>query len=273
MSLKSVRRLKTGRWPQGKTPGKSIFALAALLAPLAFFSSAKAEVIVSRYYVSLAGMNLGGAIVHTALSEKRYKVAISADVGAVFINERVQGEATGSRAGAKLTPEHFTMVMSGSEDRAVEIHFAGSAPKSTKITPPLPPELASRRPPKEGDLRGVLDPFSALLSASLKLSPSGNPCNGVLPIYLGQARFDVSLHPMPKAGAQSASIVTCQARYAMAAGAAPAGGGYAGAQYLKPEVIFVRLSKPNLWLLQRLSLPTPFGTVIVDRAETAVSGS
>ena len=150
MSLKSVRRLQTCRWPQGKTPGKSIFALAALLAPLAFFSSAKAEVIVSRYYVSLAGMNLGGAIVHTALSEKRYKVAVSADVGAVFINERVQGEATGSRAGAQLTPEHFTMVMSGSEERAVEIHFAGSTPKSTKITPPLPPELASRRPPQKG---------------------------------------------------------------------------------------------------------------------------
>ncbi len=276
MNIEAGQTLQAPGWLLSTASRKWLTAFASLLTPLAFFSSAttaNAEVIVSRYDVSLAGLPLGGAVIRTALGPQHYKVAVSADVGAIFVNEQVQGEATGSRAGAKLTPEHFRMVMSGTENRAVEIHFANSAPKSTKITPPLPPEFANRRPHKEGDLRGVLDPFSALLSASLKLSPPANPCNGTLPVYMGQARFDISLHPAPMAAQGHPAFATCQARYTTAGGAAPANGEYSWAQHLKPEVTFVRLSKPNLWQLQRLSLPAPFGTVIVDRAETAVSGS
>ena len=45
-------------------------------------------------------------------------------------------------------------------------------------------------------LRGIFDPLSALLATSLKpLSPSGTPCNHVLPIFTGRARFDLKLHP------------------------------------------------------------------------------
>jgi hypothetical protein len=58
------------------------------------------------------------------LSAKRYKVAVSADFGVLFINEKIRGEPSGSRIGAKLVPEHFSMTMSGGEDRAVEFHFA-----------------------------------------------------------------------------------------------------------------------------------------------------
>ncbi|MFZ0571878.1 MAG: DUF3108 domain-containing protein [Rhodomicrobium sp.] len=246
-------------------------ALAALFAPPAFLSPAKAEVFVSRYDVRLAGMHMGEAIIHTALGAKRYKVAVSADVGALFINERIQSEVTGSRLGSKLTPEHFVMVMSGGEDRAVEIQFKGSAPPSMKFSPPLE-ELADRPPPlKAADLRGVLDPLSALLTASLKLAPSSNPCTSVLPIFMGQMRFDIHMHQSPAAQAQrEPGVAVCQAQYIPIGDAAHAG---EGGQFPAPEAVFVRLAKPNVWLLHRLSLPTPVGTVTVDRAETAVTGS
>jgi hypothetical protein len=267
--MKSCKMLPARAGMQGNTLRNLATAFTRLLASLAFVSSASAEMIVSRYQVSLDGMSLGGVIIRTALTPEHYKVAVSADVGALFIDQKIQGEATGSRAGGQLTPEHFRMVMSGSENRAVEIHFSDSTPKTTKITPPLPPEF-NRRHAKGGDLRGVLDPFSALLSASLRLAPPATPCSGVLPVYLGQSRFDISLHPMPAARSHPA-VVACQARYAAPAGVGPADG--TAWEDLKPQVYFVKLTKAGLWQLQRLALPTPFGTVLLDRAETAVTGS
>ena len=249
-------------------------ALAALLSPLVFIPGAKAEVFVSRYDVRLAGIHMGEATVHTALSAKRYKVAVSADFGVLFINEKIRGEASGSRIGAKLVPEHFSMTMSGGEDRAVEIHFAGSMPHSTKFTPPLPEEVLARQVPlKEAELRGLLDPLSALLTASLKLAPAANPCHSALPVYMGQARIDISLHPKAANEPQrDAAAVTCQARLVSIGGARAVASDEA-LQNIKPEASFVRLPKPNLWLLQHLSLPALVGTVTVERLATAILGS
>ena len=39
------------------------------------------------------------------------------------------------------------------------------------------------------------------------------------------------------------------------------------------EVNFQKLNKPQLWLVEQVSLPTDLGTVTINRVETAVSGS
>jgi hypothetical protein len=244
--------------------------IAVLVASFAFCSSANAEVFVSRYDVSVAGLHLGDAILYTSLSAQHYKVAVSADVGILFINQKVQGEASGSRAGAKLIPDHFRMVMSGTEDNAVDIRFAGSAAKSAKITPPLSAKLLNNRVPlTDAHLQGVLDPLSALLVTSLSSSSSSSdPCHDVLPIFTGYARFDVNLRPKPAGEAhRDSTVVTCQIHYVAIAGH-PRSGGANGPQNLKLEIDFKRLSRPHVWVLQHLSLPTPIGTVTVDRAET-----
>jgi hypothetical protein len=229
-------------------------------------------VVVSRYSVSLAGFSLGDAILRTTLSAQHYKVAVSADVGALFVNVKLQGEASGSRAGGKLTPDRFRMAMSGSEEGAVDIRFEGTAATSAKITPPLPAKALNNRVPfTEAHLKGVLDPLSALLVMSIgSTSSSANPCHNVLPVFTGYARFDVSLHPKSAREAQSEpTVVTCQVHYVAIAGHARSG---AAAKDMKLEIDFKRLSKPRVWLLQHMSLPTPMGNVNVDRAETAISG-
>jgi hypothetical protein len=192
--------------------------------------------------VSLAGVRVGDAILHTTLSAKRYKVTVSADVGALLLNTKIQGEALGSRAGAKLTPEHFRMVASGGEEGSVDTHFAGAAG-------------AAKVPPQ---LQGVFDPLSALLVTSLRpVSPPAHPCHSVLPILMGRARFNLRLQPKPATEAP-ATIVICQADDT-------------GQQAPPMEIAFMRLLKPQFWLVEHVSFETPNGTMTIGRVETAVS--
>jgi hypothetical protein len=243
-----------------ETAGRRKITLAVLLVTFAFCSSARAEVIVSRYTVNLGGLPIGDAILRTTLGANSYKVAVSADVGLLLMNTRIQGEASGSRSGAKLTPKHFQIATSGAEVGTVDVNFAGFAAASAK-TP-------SR-------MRGVLDPLTALLLTSLKpSSASNNPCGNVLKIFTGHARFDLGLRPKASSEAQrEPTIVTCQAQFVSSAGEPQAAGnGAGGQQNLDLEIGFMRLSKPHFWLPEHLSLPTPKGTVTLDRAETKISG-
>ena len=44
-------------------------------------------------------------------------------------------------------------------------------------------------------------------------------------------------------------------------------------QNIQWEVDFQKLNKPQLWLVEQVSLPTDLGTVTINRVETAISGS
>jgi hypothetical protein len=188
------------------------------------------------------------------LEAKRYKVAVSADIGMLLASTQIRGEASGTRAGAKLTPEHFQIVMSGVDQGTIEVNFANSAASA---------ESGAAR------LRGVFDPLSALLAASLKpASASNHPCNGVLPIFTGHDRFDLHLKPRAAGEAQlGRGFVICQAT----AGSPQPGG--TGRPSLDWEIVLQKVSKPHFWLVERITLPTPKGVVTIDRAETSISGS
>jgi hypothetical protein len=232
-------------------------ALAAILTGAAFLSpQAKAEVLASRYAVSLSGVRIGEAIVRATLDAKAYKVTVSADVGPLLNNTRVQGEASGSRAGVKLKPAYYRLVTSDGQDSSID--FTAQAAKGEKMNPLL---------------RGVLDPISALLGASLRpASAPGAPCDNVLPVLMSRGRFDVSLRPAVEGGNErDPRVVTCQVRFAVTA--APAGSSAASVENVLWEVGFQKLSKPNFWLVEQLSLPTDMGTVTIERVETAISGS
>jgi len=213
---------------------------------------ARADVVVSRYAVTLSGLPTGEVILQAKFSAKQYEVAVSADVGTVLDSTKIQGAASGSRAGVKLTPERFQLVLSGGEQGTIDVNFKGPGATDATINPRL---------------KGVLDPLSAILLTSLKpFSPAGNPCNHVLPIFTGKARFDLSLRPKPADVAQQKpAIVVCQADYAAIPGQPP--------EKLDWEIAFTKLAKPHFWLLEHVALPTSKGTVSIDRAETSISGS
>jgi hypothetical protein len=225
--------------------------LAALLTTFAFSADARAEGFVSRYVVSLDGLRVGDAILRTSFDAKHYKVAVSADVGTLLASTQIQAEAVGARSGAKLTPEHFQMELSGSDRGAVAVNFANSAAAAEDGAPRL---------------RGVFDPLSALLAASIRpTSSSKHPCNAVMPIFTGHDRFDLNLRPKPVEVAENEPAVTlCQAV------ATPP---QAGLRDLDGEIAFTKVAKSHFWLVERISFSTPKGVVTMERAETSISGS
>ena len=75
--------------------------LAILIASVAFCAQAQAELLVSRYAVSLGGVPMGEAILHATIDAKHYKVEITADVGTLLNNTKVQGRGVRLTNGSK----------------------------------------------------------------------------------------------------------------------------------------------------------------------------
>ena len=228
---------------------RGLTTFSILAASLAFCAQAQAELLVSRYAVSLGGVPMGEAILHATIDAKHYKVEITADVGTLLNNTKVQGEASGSRTGQKLTPERYKLVMSDGQESSVD--FAGSAAAGAKTANPL---------------RGVLDPLSALLAASIRpASDTATPCDKVLTVIMSRAKIDASLHPAEQ---QDPRLVSCRVHFAPNANSSANGQQLQSIQW---EVNFQKLNKPQLWLVEQVSLPTDLGTVTINRVETAVS--
>ncbi len=227
--------------------------LAAVLAFCAISSPAAAEVFLSRYSVSVDGLRVGDVTTQTVLDAKRYKVGIFADVGVLLSSTQIRGEASGIRSGAKLTPEHFQIAMSGGDQGTVDVNFANSAAAA---------ENGGAR------LRGFFDPLSALLAASLKpASPSNQPCNMQIRVFTGRERLNLSLHPKPMDAAPGeVTRVFCQAILS------PADGATTAREKLNWEIMFTKVPKPHFWLVEHISFPAQEKTVTIDRAETSISG-
>ncbi len=225
--------------------------LSILAASVVFSAQAQAELLISRYQVSLGGVRMGEAILHATIDAKHYKVEISADVGTLLNNTRVEAEASGSRTGQKITPERYKLITSDGQESSVD--FKATAAASPKTPSPL---------------RGVLDPLSALVAASLRpSSASATPCDKVLTILMSRAKIDASLHPAEE-GPRDPRLVTCRIRFAPNVNSAVNGPQLQNIQW---EINFQKLTKPELWLVEQVSLPTDMGTVTIDRVETAIS--
>jgi hypothetical protein len=237
----------------GVERSRTKITLAALPALLAFCVTASAEVLVSRYVVNLDGLRVGGATLRTNLDPKHYKVGVSADLDLFLVSTQIQGEASGTRSDLTLTPEHFQITMSGGDEEAIEFDFANSAEAAA--------DGAVR-------LRGVFDPLSALLAASLKPSSASNHvCDMVLPIFTGRDRFDLNLRPKPASSSQSEpALVRCEATLSrlLAGGTQP--------RKLDWEIAFMKAAAPQFWLVERIAVPTSQGIVTIDRADTSFSG-
>jgi Protein of unknown function (DUF3108) len=229
---------------------RSKLTLAAVLAILPPCAGASAEVLVSRYVVNLDGLHVGDATLRTDLEAKRYKVGVSADVGLFLVSTQIEGEASGVRSDVKLTPEHFRIALTGGDEETIEFDFATS------------PEAAANGAVR---LRGVFDPLSALLAASLRpSSASSHLCAATLPIFTGHDRLDLNLRPKPAGPAQKEPApVRCDASLSQP----PAGGPVQ--HKLDLEITFMKTATPDFWRVERVALQTKQGLVTIERSENA----
>jgi hypothetical protein len=255
MSLKTKRSLGIFGWTARIIAIVPKTALAALFTLPASGVTASAEVLVSRYVVSLDGLHVGDATLRTDLDARRYKVGVSADVGLFLVSTQIQGEASGARSDVKLTPEHFQIALSGGDEETIEFDFANS------------PEAAANGAVR---LRGVFDPLSALLAASLKPSSPSNHhlCDAVLPIFTGHDRLDLNLRPKAQGPAQKEpALIRCEATLSQPPAAGPV------QHKLDLEIAFMKTATPDFWRVERVTLPTKQGLITIERSDNASSSS
>jgi hypothetical protein len=244
-TLGFVLRVRTNIGRIGK------IALAPFLAFILACPAASAEALVSRYDVKIDGSSIGDAVLRIDLDAKRYKVQVSASFGVLLFTTEIQGKTSGARSGAALTPEHFQMVTSGSDEGTMKVDFSKPAEASAGGA------LSSR---------GFFDPLSALLAATYKPQPQSNhPCNTILPISTGRDRFVLELQPMPAGSEKEPALTLCQITLSQ-----PIAGGTKLRQY-KWKIAFTRSAKRHFWLVERVSLPTKLGTLSIERTETSMS--
>jgi len=238
----------------GKRGGARRLLALVLLSLALCASAADAQVLVSRYTVHMEGVRVGHAILRTTLGPTNYKVTVSADVGPVLSNTKINGEATGLRNGSNVTPVRFQFVSSGGE--ASSVNFSGADGTPATVNPRL---------------RGVFDPLSALVFASLNPAPpSAEPCKSLIPIIMGRARFDIVMSPKPGGADPRSEIIDCDAYSTVST---PDASGGIGAQNARWQIGFSKVSRPPLWLVEYLVVPTSNGTMTISREETNISAS
>jgi hypothetical protein len=249
---------------------RRFFAVFPILLVLSCHSGAlSADSIVHRYSIRLAGVPIGSAMLDASLMPARYAAKVSADVGWLGISYHVEGEAAGQRSGLALTPETFRMVIPRRTPTTITARFAGQSVADYAITPPIAADdLEKRIPITEAQLKRVMDPISAIISASfVRDRDPGQVCRGSTSIFLGLARFDIRLESkMDPASKGMPSSVTCRVIYTPVAGHRSDEPGAARlAASPDIEAMFQWEEAESIWAVSRITVPMSLGRVVVQR--------
>ena len=209
--------------------GLYVFALAAALAvPGACGAWAASGAVKIRYGLSIAGLPIGTASLTATIADDDYKLNASARIGGILAlvsDGKGAATATGRIAGDKPVANGYALnTLSSDKQQTVRMALDGSRITSVEVRPPAP-ERADRVPVSDDDMKGVIDPLSALLvpvpvNGDL-LAPAA--CARTLPVFDGAQRFDVTLsyarmETVHSDTGYSGPAVVCSARYKPIAG-------------------------------------------------------
>lgn len=209
-----------------------IAALAGVAAWSSATSSPAAAQTVSgawqaSYGVSLIGLPIGNAQVTAALESGRYRLEVQArltGLAGMVTGGRGAGQATGQMAAGRLSSSGYSASGSnGRESRTVRMAVASGAATAIDISPPVE-KKPDAVPLTEAHRRGITDPVSALLMPVPQGADLSSPsvCNRLIPIFDGNARYDIQLSHAGTRTVQgrgySGPVAVCNARFVPIAG-------------------------------------------------------
>lgn len=133
--------------------------------------------------------------------------------------------ATGQLKGTTIRPANFDFDLKGSTKAGTtKIAFAGDTIANVEMTPP-PKHKPDEIPVEQAHLKGVLDPFSAMMAMT---QGGSNPCVRKIPVYDGKRRIDIIMQPkgevaLPNAkpADQPTTGVVCRVTYKLISGHRP----------------------------------------------------
>ncbi len=179
------------------------------------------------YAVSLIGLPIGTATVTAALELQRYKVEVQArltGLAGMVTGGRGAGSASGALMAGRLQSTGYAASgTNGKESRTVRMALSGGQATAVEIVPPIV-KKPDAVPVEDSHKRGVTDPVSALLMPvpTGKDPVSQAACDRIIPIFDGNARYDIALSFSGVRQVQSKGyagpVAVCKARFVPIAG-------------------------------------------------------
>jgi hypothetical protein len=231
----------------------------------------------ARYTATLAGVPIGRGAWVIDIAEDQYTAAASGMTTGllqVFANGHGSGASRGLVRGDNLVPSTYASSMNN--DKRVEelrIVLSGGTVREVTVDPPNVPN-PDRVPLTDAHRRGVLDPMSATL---VRVSGNGDPvssetCRRTVPVFDGRMRFDLALSfkrfENVQARGYQGPVAVCGVQFVPLAGYVPQ---RPAIKYLMAqrdmEVWLAPLAGTHVVVPFRLSLPTPFGTGVLEATQ------
>ncbi|GGE51905.1 hypothetical protein GCM10007276_31210 [Agaricicola taiwanensis] len=250
------------------------------LAALSLPAAAQTATLTTRYDIRWLNFAPIGKAFMTldVTNDSTYDAKISGRV----LSADVAVTASGNVSGTRVLPETFATTVATSRRRqTIQMGMAAGNVKLAKVTPePKPrPDRIELSPEHQ---RGILDPLSAAFmpmpQKDGKLGASA--CQRTLPVFEGSERFDIQLSYLRMASvekgesdAYSGPAVVCRARYKAIAGHRESAD-YVAYFAKDPliEVWLVPVAGTKMLVPYKTSVPTPFGTIVVEASRFKVEG-
>jgi hypothetical protein len=214
------------------------------------------------YNLTIAGISIGDAgMLIVPRSPGLYQTDVNLSFQFLFWSGEGQGTSFGRVTNASPVPASYDLIyMGSSEPMVIKTAFDDEGPTEWSITPP--PKgvyLTERIPVKNGDLKGAIDPISAMV---IRAETANDACNRTLRIFSGATRLNLALSP----GIETVSgVFTCDVRYEPVSGHRKGSESVARLMESGPILSIFEVA-PGLWAPHRVGLPTSVGTLAIVRA-------
>jgi hypothetical protein len=234
------------------------------------------------YTISLLGVTVGAGGWELEINGAQYLEKANGRISGMA-SRLISGEGSASTRGVfvgnRAQPATFEAnVKTDAETDNIKMTFDNTNIVDLIAEPPLPQSVSNRVPVAEADLKGVLDPLSALLATADSDEPKPQICENRLPIFDGRRRYDVALSfkrmDTLKAGTgYQGPVVVCSVHIV------PISGHRTGRSALRLlvksddiEVALAPLAGTRLWAPFQAAIPTAVGTVWITAEKFVVAG-
>lgn len=221
--------------------------------------------VTAHYGVSFNGFDIGRFAFQAEVRSGRYTLSGDAEISALLGFVKWQGvtRTAGQISGAAATPGTYAFDYSSSNTSgAIRMAFRSGTVTTVAASPPLPPS-PDMVPVERSQLKGVLDPLSAVLALS---RPSGSdPCNQRLPVYDGLQRFDLVTEPkgIRQLPAGQGALHVCEMRYRPISGFKRGGEAEELARTMKIEIALRPVPSAGLFVPHEIKIPTLVGSAVL----------
>jgi hypothetical protein len=259
-----VRQFMTSKRPPREPMRPFVAGRRLLTATVILFTipaAAAAETFDAIYRATLAGIPIGKARLTGGVGPSTYTMRLNGEVSIPGFSNRFDASSNGTSRDARLMPLDYRLSTEGRSARTIAVSFAGNRAAHISIDPqPDAADQQERLPIELPHLVGVLDPLSAMMSQILRASQSDNPCDGIMRVFSGNTRFDLT----PVSSDPVLEEIVCRATYRPIAGHKPS----ATSTGRSPLIVIAYpklVSDGALRLPIRLEFPLSLGTIVIRR--------